>query len=135
VSAVVAALGAVRGDLGGGERRFQQALARVELDARDGRIRLDRRRQAIASSFAIQWHLNRNGKLEWKPLLRRGTVAGRSGTVVFATVAKITGDPFFYEDTKTVVSATGALTGLHATLRVRWDGAVATYTGSYELAH
>lgn len=62
------------------------------------------------------------------------TVEGRSGTVVFATVARITGDPFFYEDKKTVVSATGGLAGLRATMSVRWDGAVATYTGSYQLA-
>jgi Protein of unknown function (DUF3224) len=59
------------------------------------------------------------------------TVAGRSGTVVFRQVAKITGDPFLYEDTKTVISATGRLAGLHATLAVVWDGGVATYTGAY----
>jgi hypothetical protein len=51
--------------------------------------------------------------------------------VVFRQVAKITGDPFLYEDTKTVISATGGLAGLHATLGVVWDGGVATYTGTY----
>lgn len=59
------------------------------------------------------------------------TVAGRTGTVVFRTEAKITGDPFFYQDKKTVISATGGLAGLHAELSVQWDGGVATYTGSY----
>jgi hypothetical protein len=59
------------------------------------------------------------------------TVGGRSGTVVFRQVAKITGDPFLYEDAKTVISAIGGLAGLHANLAVAWDGGVATYTGTY----
>jgi hypothetical protein len=59
------------------------------------------------------------------------TVDGRTGTVVFRTEAKITGDPFFLEDKKTVVEASGGLAGLHANLSVRWDGGLATYSGSY----
>jgi hypothetical protein len=59
------------------------------------------------------------------------TVDGRTGTVVFRTEAKITGVPFLLEDKKTILSATGGLAGLHGSLSVRWDGGVATYTGSY----
>jgi hypothetical protein len=59
------------------------------------------------------------------------TVDGRTGIVVFRTEAKITGDPFFYQDAKTVISATGGLAGLHGELSVHWDGGVATYSGSY----
>lgn len=60
------------------------------------------------------------------------TVDGRSGTVVFRQVAKITGDPFFYEDKKTVISAAGGLAGLHGNISVQWDGGdLSTYTGSY----
>jgi hypothetical protein len=59
------------------------------------------------------------------------TVDGRTGTVVFRTEAKIVGDPFFYQDKKTVISTTGGLADLHGELSVRWDGGIATYTGSY----
>ena len=59
------------------------------------------------------------------------TVDGRTGTVVFRTEAKIVGDPFFYQDKKTVISATGGLAGLHSELSVQWDGGIATYRGSY----
>jgi hypothetical protein len=59
------------------------------------------------------------------------TVDGRSGTVVFRQVATITGDPFLYEDKKTIISATEGLAGLHGSISVRWDGGLATYTGAY----
>jgi hypothetical protein len=59
------------------------------------------------------------------------TVDGRTGTVVFRTEAKITGDPFLLQDKKTILSASGGLAGLHGSLSVRWDGGIATYTGSY----
>jgi YVTN family beta-propeller protein len=68
MEAVAEALEAVDGDLSGGQRRFQAALAKVELDAPDGHIRLDERRQAIGSSFLIQWRTNKKGKLTWKPV-------------------------------------------------------------------
>jgi ABC-type branched-subunit amino acid transport system substrate-binding protein len=51
MEAVVRALEKVHGDLSNGERRFQAALAKVELDAPNGHIRLDVNRQAIGPSY------------------------------------------------------------------------------------
>lgn len=55
MQAVLKALERVRGDLGGGERRFQEALARVWLDSPVGTIRLDANRQAVAPNFLGRW--------------------------------------------------------------------------------
>jgi branched-chain amino acid transport system substrate-binding protein len=51
MEAVLQALEKVHGDLSNGERRFQAALAKVELDAPNGHIRLDGNRQAIGASY------------------------------------------------------------------------------------
>ena len=51
MEAVLQALSTVHGDLSDGERRFQAALAKVQLDAPNGHIRLDRNRQAIGPSY------------------------------------------------------------------------------------
>jgi YVTN family beta-propeller protein len=67
VEAIVQALELVDGDLSDGQRRFQVALTGIELDAPDGHIRLDERRQAIGSSFLIQYRPDASGKLQWKP--------------------------------------------------------------------
>jgi hypothetical protein len=50
MEAVLTALEVVEGDLSD-EKRFQATLARVTLDAPNGRIRLDERRQAIAPNY------------------------------------------------------------------------------------
>jgi branched-chain amino acid transport system substrate-binding protein len=50
MEAVLTALEAVEGDLSD-EKRFQATLARVTLDAPNGRIRLDSNRQAIAPNY------------------------------------------------------------------------------------
>lgn len=63
VEAVVQALETVRGDLSGGQRAFQRALAKVELDTPSGRIKLDERHQAIGPNYLLQWQKNRRGKL------------------------------------------------------------------------
>lgn len=55
MQAVLNALEQVHGDLGGGERRFQAALARVWLDSPVGRMRLDANRQAVAPNFLGRW--------------------------------------------------------------------------------
>ena len=60
---VLAALDRVHGDLSGGERRFQAALARVRLDSPIGPIRLDRNRQAIAPNYLLQYQKGPGGKL------------------------------------------------------------------------
>jgi DNA-binding beta-propeller fold protein YncE/ABC-type branched-subunit amino acid transport system substrate-binding protein len=51
MEALLQALEKVHGDLSNGERRFQAELAKVELDAPNGRIRLDGNRQAIGASY------------------------------------------------------------------------------------
>jgi branched-chain amino acid transport system substrate-binding protein len=54
MEAVLEALDTVGGDLSGGERAFMDALAKVELDAPNGRVTLDRNRQAIAANYLSQ---------------------------------------------------------------------------------
>jgi hypothetical protein len=51
MEALLQALEKVHGDLSNGERRFQAELAKVELDAPNGHIRLDGNRQAIGASY------------------------------------------------------------------------------------
>ena len=53
MAATLEALDASGGDLSDGERRFMAALAKVELDAPNGHIRLDRNHQAIAPTTWI----------------------------------------------------------------------------------
>jgi branched-chain amino acid transport system substrate-binding protein len=51
MEATLKALELVHGDLSGGERRFQAALAGVRLESPVGTIHLDRNRQAVGSNF------------------------------------------------------------------------------------
>jgi YVTN family beta-propeller protein len=51
MDAVLHALEAVEGDLGEGQRRFRAALGDVALEAPNGRIRLDRNRQAVGTNY------------------------------------------------------------------------------------
>ena len=51
MEAVLDALESVNGDLSGGQRRFQAALADTELDAPNGHISLDARRQAVVTTY------------------------------------------------------------------------------------
>jgi YVTN family beta-propeller protein len=56
VEAVLRAFEAVDGDLSGSRRRFQQALASLELDTpTTGHIRLDERRQAVGPNYLIRF--------------------------------------------------------------------------------
>jgi branched-chain amino acid transport system substrate-binding protein len=66
MEAVLQALDAVHGDLSDGERRFQAALAKVQLDAPNGHIRLDRNRQAIAPSYLSRILPGKKGALHAK---------------------------------------------------------------------
>jgi branched-chain amino acid transport system substrate-binding protein len=54
MEAVLRALEAVDGDLSDGQRRFRSALAKVQLDAPNGHIRLDANRQAIGPTYMFQ---------------------------------------------------------------------------------
>jgi len=68
MEAVLQALDAVGGDLSDGQRRFQAALARLELDTPTfGRIRLDEHRQAIGTTYLVRAGFE-HGALTWKTL-------------------------------------------------------------------
>jgi branched-chain amino acid transport system substrate-binding protein len=64
MEAVLQAIERVRGDLSGDERRFMAELAKVELDAPNGHVRLDERHQAIAPNYLNRLTRNAAGKLE-----------------------------------------------------------------------
>jgi branched-chain amino acid transport system substrate-binding protein len=68
MQAILEALEAVDGDLSDGQRRFQAALAGIELDSPIGHIRLDERRQAIAPIYLFKLQTDAEGQLVWKPL-------------------------------------------------------------------
>ena len=65
MEAVMQALEETGGDLSDGQRAFRAALARVELAAPNGPIRLDANRQAIGSTYMIRVTGNDKGKLEF----------------------------------------------------------------------
>ncbi len=52
--ALIKALKQVNGDLSGGQKKLQQALAKVTLDAPYGKIKLDENRQAIQDQYSYQ---------------------------------------------------------------------------------
>jgi ABC-type branched-subunit amino acid transport system substrate-binding protein len=62
-NAVKIALEKVNGDLGDGGAKFREELAKVELDAPNGKIRLDANRQAIATTFITEVAELPNGEL------------------------------------------------------------------------
>jgi branched-chain amino acid transport system substrate-binding protein len=64
MEAVLKALDQVNGDLSDGQRRFMAALAKTELDAPNGHVRLDRNRQAIAANYLNRLTRNAKGELE-----------------------------------------------------------------------
>jgi branched-chain amino acid transport system substrate-binding protein len=62
MEAALRGLEAVGGDLAGGQRRFRDALASLEIDfPTTGRIRLDERRQAIGSNYVVEFVVGRAG--------------------------------------------------------------------------
>jgi branched-chain amino acid transport system substrate-binding protein len=66
MQAALTALGRVGGDLSHGERRYMAALAKVELDAPNGHVRLDANHQAVAPNYLNRLVRNRRGKLTAK---------------------------------------------------------------------
>ena len=52
--AVLTALEEVGGDLSGGQRRFRDALASLELQAPQGKIRLDENRRAVGPNYLVK---------------------------------------------------------------------------------
>jgi ABC-type branched-subunit amino acid transport system substrate-binding protein len=61
--AAVEGLKAINADLSGGQRRFQQTLAALQLDTPLGRIRLDENRQAIGPVFVNEVTARADGSL------------------------------------------------------------------------
>jgi branched-chain amino acid transport system substrate-binding protein len=64
MEAVLEALERVSGDLSGGKHRFMAELAKVELDAPNGHIRLDENRALIGPNYLNRLTLNTAGKFE-----------------------------------------------------------------------
>jgi branched-chain amino acid transport system substrate-binding protein len=68
MAAVIKALQQVHGDLSGGERRFQAALANVRLDSPIGPIRLDQNRQAILPNYLGQYQRGSSGEVSHRTI-------------------------------------------------------------------
>jgi len=60
---VLKALDEVKGDLGDGQKKFMEALAKVEFDGPTGHIKLDANRQAIGPNYVSEIQLGADGKL------------------------------------------------------------------------
>jgi len=65
-NAMIQALEAVKGDLSDGHKAFRAALMKVQLDAPNGKIKLDGNRQAIGSNFVTEVVELADGKLATK---------------------------------------------------------------------
>lgn len=61
--AALLALQKVNGDLSGGQKRFQAALAKLSFESQTGKISLDENRQAIADNFITEVAQDKDGKL------------------------------------------------------------------------
>jgi branched-chain amino acid transport system substrate-binding protein len=53
-NAVFTVLNKINGDLSGGQKKFREELAKLELDAPNGKIKLDGNRQAIGTNFITE---------------------------------------------------------------------------------
>jgi branched-chain amino acid transport system substrate-binding protein len=60
---VLKALAEVKGDLGDGQKKFMEALAKVEFDGPTGKIKLDSNRQAIGPNYVSEIQKGADGKL------------------------------------------------------------------------
>lgn len=67
---LVKALNAVKGDISGGQKALQAALAKVTLDAAYGKITLDANRNAITDNYVQQLVKGADGKLGVKTIRR-----------------------------------------------------------------
>ena len=62
MAATLKALAGTGGDLSDGERRFMARLAKVELDAPNGHVRLDRNHQAVAPTYLLRFRTSNVGR-------------------------------------------------------------------------
>lgn len=68
MEAVIEALEQVHGDLSGGERRFQAALANVRLNSPVGPIQLDQNRQAVGTNYLGQFQRSPDGTVTYRTI-------------------------------------------------------------------
>jgi branched-chain amino acid transport system substrate-binding protein len=63
MAATLEALDRVHGDLSGGERAFQAALAKLDLDTPIGRVRLDQDHEAVSPNYLFRFRTYTDGSL------------------------------------------------------------------------
>jgi len=68
MKAALDALEQVRGDLGGGQARYREALSKLELKMPTGTVRLDANRQAIGTTFVTEVVKDSKGELTTRVL-------------------------------------------------------------------
>jgi branched-chain amino acid transport system substrate-binding protein len=76
---LIEGLEAVKGDISGGQKKLQEALAEVTLPAPYGEIKLDENRQAVFTNFNQQLYLNDEGELAVKTVAAIPDVAQEFG--------------------------------------------------------
>ncbi len=76
---LIEGLEAVKGDISGGQKKLQEALAKVTLPAPYGEIKLDENRQAVFTNFNQQLYLNDEGELAVKTVAAIPDVAQEFG--------------------------------------------------------
>jgi branched-chain amino acid transport system substrate-binding protein len=74
MKATLDALDAVKGDLSGGQAKYRDALAKLELKGPTGTVRLDSNRQAIGTTFVTEVVKLPNGDLTTKVLRKTDNV-------------------------------------------------------------
>jgi branched-chain amino acid transport system substrate-binding protein len=68
MKAALDALDAVKGDLGGGQAKYREALSKLELKMPTGTVKLDANRQAIGTTFVTEVVKDAKGELTTKVL-------------------------------------------------------------------
>jgi branched-chain amino acid transport system substrate-binding protein len=68
MTAVLQALERVHGDLSGGERRYQAALAEVRLNSPAGPITLDQNHQAVVTNYLAQYQRDADGAITYRTI-------------------------------------------------------------------
>jgi branched-chain amino acid transport system substrate-binding protein len=74
MKATLDALDAVKGDLSGGQAKYRDALAKLELKGPTGTVRLDSNRQAIGTTFVTEVVKDSKGDLTTKVLRKTDNV-------------------------------------------------------------
>lgn len=80
MKAALDALDAVKGDLSGGQAKYREALAKLELKMPTGTVRLDGNRQAIGTTFVTEVVKDGKGELSTRVLRKVDNVEQTLGT-------------------------------------------------------